>query len=163
MFGNDQTQQTSDNSNDNANVPFMGTQTANNGLMGLDNQTTNQPANDSQVPTNSTDDVTAPTVPAITSTDGNADAPVSDEHNDDLMNIKKEALMELSPLVNQLDQSADEKFETFMMMIQASDNKSLIPQAFEAAKNISDDKKRARALLDVINEINYFNQKENKA
>lgn len=162
MFGNDKTQQTSDNSNDNSNGSYMGTQTTNNGLMGLENQAANQPTNDGQVPTNLTDNVMPPTAPAITSADNNVGTPVSGDNNN-LMDIKKEALMELSPLVHQLDQSADENFETFMMMIQASDNKSLIPQAFEAAKNISDDKKRARALLDVINEINYFNQKENKA
>jgi hypothetical protein len=44
------------------------------------------------------------------------------------------------------------------MMIQASDDKALVPKAFEAAKNIQDDKARAQALLDIINEINYFTQ-----
>ena len=45
-----------------------------------------------------------------------------------------------------------------MMMIQASDNQSLIESAYEAAHKITDEKARAQALLDVVNEINYFTQ-----
>jgi hypothetical protein len=44
------------------------------------------------------------------------------------------------------------------MMIQASDNADLIPEAYEAANKITDEKIRAQALLDVVNEINYFTQ-----
>ena len=43
-----------------------------------------------------------------------------------------------------------------MMMIQASDDQTLVKRAYEAAKSISDDKERAQALLDIVNEINYF-------
>jgi hypothetical protein len=43
-------------------------------------------------------------------------------------------------------------------MIQASDNESLIKTAYEAAQQITDEKVRAQALLDVVNEINYFTQ-----
>ncbi len=77
---------------------------------------------------------------------------------DDLLELKQQALQHLSPLVGQLDQTPEEKFRTTMMMIQASDDKSLIKSAFEAAQLITDDKPRAQALLDVINEINYFTQ-----
>lgn len=75
---------------------------------------------------------------------------------DDLLDIKRQALEELSPLVGHLDQSAEEKFKTTMMMIQGNDNQSLIPEAYKAAKEITDDKARAQALLDIVNEINYF-------
>lgn len=92
-------------------------------------------------------------------------APQSDDINaapsNDLINIKQQALQHLSPLVGHLDQTPEEKFRTTMMMIQASDNKDLIKDAFEAAQQIGDDKARAQALLDVINEINYFTQHEN--
>lgn len=83
--------------------------------------------------------------------------------NDDLVGIKQQALQHLSPLVNHLDQTPEEKFRTTMMMIQASDNQDLIKDAFEAAQKITDDKARAQALLDVINEINYFTQHEHEA
>jgi hypothetical protein len=79
--------------------------------------------------------------------------------NDGLLNIKQEALQALSPLVNHLDQPPEEKFRTTMMMIQASDDQSLVRSAYDTAKNISDEKARAQALLDVINEINYFTQR----
>jgi hypothetical protein len=47
-----------------------------------------------------------------------------------------------------------------MMMIQASDDQSLLSEAYEAAEKISDEKDRAQALLDVVNEINYFTQQK---
>lgn len=105
-------------------------------------------------------DFTAPSTPA----DGPAlanDSPVSDNtppNNDALLSMKQEALQQLNPLVNHLDQGPEEKFRTIMMMIQASDDHSKLGEAFEAAKSITDDKARAQALLDVINEINYFTQ-----
>lgn len=85
-------------------------------------------------------------------------APVS---NDQLLNMKQEALQQLNPLVNHLDQSPEEKFRTVMMMIQAADDHTKLNEAFETAKQITDDKARAQALLDVINEINYFTQHQN--
>ncbi len=77
---------------------------------------------------------------------------------DDLLDIKQEALEALSPLVGQLDQTPEEQFRTTMMMIQASDNHALVRVAYEAAKHISNEKERAQALLDIVNEINYFTQ-----
>lgn len=78
--------------------------------------------------------------------------------SDDLIHIKQEALQQLSPLVGHLNQSPEEKFRTTMMMIQASDDQSLLKTAYESAKQITDEKTRAQALLDVVNEINYFTQ-----
>ncbi len=80
---------------------------------------------------------------------------------DDLLDIKQKALQDLTPLVKHLEQSPADKFKTTMMMIQASDDKTLLPQAYEAANAIEDSKEKAQALLDVVNEINYFTQKEN--
>jgi hypothetical protein len=45
-----------------------------------------------------------------------------------------------------------------MMMIQAADDESLVKSAYEAAQKITDEKVRAQALLDIVNEINYFTQ-----
>lgn len=101
-------------------------------------------------------DLTTPELPS----EGTPDAiPVAINAGDnDLLDLKQQALQHLSPLVNHLDQSAEERFRTTMMMIQASDDQSLIKSAFEAAQQIEDEKARAQALLDVINEINYFTQ-----
>lgn len=79
--------------------------------------------------------------------------------NAELMSIKKSALQELSPLLDELDQGPEEKLNVIMMTIQASDDQTLIPQAFETAKKIEDKKARAEAMLDIINEINYFTKK----
>lgn len=76
-----------------------------------------------------------------------------------LLSLKQQALHQLSPLVDHLDQTPEEKFKTTMMMIQAADDQSLIPRAYEAAGKISDKKVRAQALLDIVNEINYFTHK----
>ncbi|QQS19009.1 hypothetical protein IPL68_03075 [Candidatus Saccharibacteria bacterium] len=81
----------------------------------------------------------------------------------DLLDLKQQALGQLAPLVDHLDQTPEEKFRTTMMMIQSTDNETLLKDAFEAAKAIPDDKVRAQALLDVINEINYFSQQKNNA
>lgn len=98
------------------------------------------------------DDAVAAPVPVDTSTDTPPAAPA----NSDLLDIKQQALTELSPLVGHLNQSPEEKFRTTMMMIQASDNQDLIKTAYEAAQAIDDEKVKAQALLDIVNEINYF-------
>ena len=77
-----------------------------------------------------------------------------------LLDLKQQALSQLSPLVGHLDQSPEEKFRTTMMMIQSTDNQSLLQAAYEAANAIPDEKARAQALLDVVNEINYFTQQK---
>ncbi len=83
-------------------------------------------------------------------------APGNDEN--DLAGIKQKALDELFPLIDQLDQTPEERFRTLLMMIQASDNQNLVQAVYEAAHNIPDEKVKAQALLDVVNEINYFTQ-----
>lgn len=130
------------------------------------------------------DNTTTPTVPGIVSpptadvgTQAAADpatapAPQSDAppalpptgtvSNDELLQIKQDALQQLSPLVGHLDQSPEEKFRTTMMMIQASDDHTLLQSAYDTAKQIADEKVRAQALLDVINEINYFTQQHHQ-
>ncbi|MDQ3158606.1 MAG: hypothetical protein M3P98_00525 [bacterium] len=85
-------------------------------------------------------------------------APEPKSANKDLLAIKQSALKELSPLVDELDLPPDEEFKTLLMMIQSGDNKDLIPKAHEVANKIEDKHERAEALLDIVNEINYFTQ-----
>ena len=101
-------------------------------------------------PVISTEPTQVPTVPL----EDTAAPSIADE--DDLLTIKQQALSDLAPLVSQLDQSPEEKFKTTMMMIQASDDHTLVKAAYEAARAIEDEEARAHALLDVVNEINYF-------
>lgn len=103
------------------------------------------PAVDDSAQTASVGSVAAPT-----------DAPTSPIDHQQLAGMKQHALDHLEPLVEHLEQSAEEEFKTTMMMIQSNDNHTLLEKALDAAKRITDDKQRAEALLDIINEINYF-------
>lgn len=98
--------------------------------------------------------------PSLPTPVDNSQPSASTASTDSLIAIKQQALGQLSPLVGQLDQTPEEKFRTTMMMIQASDNQSLIQSAYDAAQAITDEKERAQALLDIINEINYFTQQK---
>lgn len=73
-----------------------------------------------------------------------------------LDDIKKGALNELRPLVDKLDVSPEEKFDTYLLLIRSTDDKELIPASYEAARAITDETRRAQALLDVIKEIDYL-------
>ena len=73
-----------------------------------------------------------------------------------LEGIRKDALTELRPLVDKLDINAEEKFDICLLLLRSTDDKTLIPTAHEAAKNIADESKRAQALLDVIREIDFL-------
>lgn len=70
--------------------------------------------------------------------------------------IKKDALNELRPLVDKLNVSAEEKFDTYLLLLRSTDDTSLIGPAHDAAKEIADEARRAQALLDVIKEIDYL-------
>jgi len=102
------------------------------------------------------DDTSVVPAPPASATDDTTVAPTTDTNT--LLDIKQQALTQLSPLVGHLDQTPEEKFRTTMMMIQASDNQALIQTAYEAAQAITDEKAKAQALLDIVNEINYFTQ-----
>jgi hypothetical protein len=100
-----------------------------------------------------------------------ADAPQSDDDtlsalklksdtpgdtNSELIDIRQKALTELRPIVDKLDLPPEEKFRTIMMIIQVSDDENLVKAAYEAAHGITDEKDKAQALLDIVNEVNYF-------
>lgn len=113
-------------------------------------------------------DMAPPASPTTEPATSPADAPAAPEvrtaaapaagGTNDLLDLKLAALHELTPLIDHLEQTAEEKFRTMMMMIQASDEQSLLSEAYQAAQAIEDKKVRAQALLDVVNEINYFTQ-----
>ncbi len=142
--------------------------------MNDDNQANGQatvPASGSQMlgnpvgPPPALGDTTAPAPPAPSAPDmvaAPAEPPAAapldskDESSNGLLQLKQQALQSLAPLVGHLDQTPEEKFKTTMMLIQASDNQQLVKDAYEAANQITDEKTRAQALLDVVNEINYF-------
>lgn len=126
------------------------------------------PSQDNDAPATSAPiPATEPTTSVVTPTsDDTHKAPVDDDSivdtsKNELIDIKQKALTQLNPLMDHLDQTPEEKFRTTMMMIQASDDQKLVPIAYEAAQKITDEKVRAQALLDIVNEINYFTQHHN--
>lgn len=104
----------------------------------------------------------APDPPQDTDTSAGliSDDDVSDA---ELVEVKKKALTELIPLIDKLDMPPQEKFRTIMMMIQSSDDSRLVEKAYESAHAIEDEEARAQALLDVVNEVNYFTQPQTDA
>lgn len=78
----------------------------------------------------------------------------------DLSTIKSSALNELRPLIGRVDLPAEEKFDTYLMLIRSTDDASLIEPAHVAAQNIADEKRKAEALLDIIKEIDYLSRKD---
>lgn len=118
------------------------------------------PATDADTPAQDFSAPVVPDEPAVTPVSAPADDVVtpSDTADSSLLSLKQQALSDLSPLVDHLDQTPEEKFRTTMMMIQASDNQALIETAYKAAQAITDEKVKAQALLDIVNEINYFTQ-----
>ena len=105
-------------------------------------------------PDEEAEDITSPT-PADPTANSST---LPESGSDELLELKKKALEQLSPIVSQLEQTPEEKFRTIMMLIQASDNQALLNEAYAAAQAIPDEKAKAQALLDVVNEINYFTQ-----
>ena len=70
--------------------------------------------------------------------------------------IKKDALIELKPLVDKLELSPEEKFDIYLLLIRSTDDITLIDPAHKTAQAITDESKRAQALLDIIKEIDYL-------
>jgi hypothetical protein len=97
-----------------------------------------------------------PVTPAAAPSD--LPAPSTPAGSDDLDSIKKDALGELRPLIDKVDLPAEEKFDTYLMLIRSTDDSSLIGPAHTAAQGISDEKRRAEALLDIIKEIDYLSR-----
>ncbi|TAL14661.1 hypothetical protein EPN95_02025 [Patescibacteria group bacterium] len=96
--------------------------------------------------------------PPLSSTLSTPTSPVAPaaEPSNDLSDIKKEALSDLRPLVDKLDIPSEEKFDTYLLLIRSTDDKSLIAPAYAAAQAITDEARKAQALLDVIKEIDYL-------
>jgi hypothetical protein len=78
----------------------------------------------------------------------------------DLTSIKKDALNDLRPLVDKLEIAPEEKFDTYLLLIRSTDDQSLIAPAYAAAQAITDEARKAQALLDVIKEIDYLSKSQ---
>lgn len=75
-----------------------------------------------------------------------------------LLDIKNEAIEELMPILEHLKTDPEEKFNAYLLLLRSTDNKDLIKPALSMAKQITDEEKRASALLDIIKEIDYLSK-----
>ena len=104
----------------------------------------------------------APAMPELPDLSALSAAPALSSDGD-LDSIKKEALSELRPLVDKLEVSPEEKFDTYLMLLRSTDDKTLIAPAHTAAQGIADEKRKAEALLEIIKEIDYLSRKDQPA
>ena len=113
-------------------------------------------AEDATAPAAATEETVAPAMsePAVPVPDPTLSTPAAG--TGELDGIKMEALNELRPLVDKLDVSPEERFDTYLLLLRSTDDKELIAPAHEAAKNITDEARRAQALLDIIKEIDFL-------
>ena len=103
-----------------------------------------------------------PVVPDETPTIPSYDypAPAAASPSSDLETVKKDAILQLRPLIDHIDLPAEEKFDTYLLLIRSTDDASLIAPAHSAAVAITDEKRKAEALLDIIKEIDYLSKKD---
>ncbi len=85
-------------------------------------------------------------------------APTTAPATDGLDSVKQQAIEELRPLVDKLNISPEEKFDTYLLLLRSTDDRTLVAPAHETATQISDEARRAQALLDIIKEIDFLNQ-----
>lgn len=118
-------------------------------LAGINDQITNPAPTEPVAPV--TPEAVAPEASAPV-----APAPATDPLNATLNN----AINDLRPLVDKLTIPVEEKFDTYLLLIRSTNDSSLVEPAYQIAKQISDDTKRANALLTIIKEVNYFMSKK---
>jgi len=108
-------------------------------------------------------DLSGFSMPAIPVADPNPAQVTGATLGEDLDSIKLNALKELRPLMDKVELPAEEKFDTYLMLIRSTDDKTLIGPAHTAAQGIADEKRKAEALLEIIKEIDYLSRKEQPA
>ena len=108
--------------------------------------------------------VEAPIVPSETPVIPSFDVPApSAAPVSNLDGVKNDAIQELRPLIDHIDLPPEEKFDTYLLLIRSTDDSSLIAPAHVAAQSITDEKRKAEALLDIIKEIDYLSKKDQAA
>jgi hypothetical protein len=76
--------------------------------------------------------------------------------------VKKRALEALLPLVDDLNEPPERKFDIIMIAVRSSEEENLLSKALDVALKIVEPSTKADALLDVINEASFQRQQEAK-
>ena len=102
----------------------------------------------------------APITEASTTPAMEASTNIMNEPNgNSLDDLRQKALRDLRPIVDKVELNDEESFDVLLLLIRETDDESLLPRAYEAARQIHDEARRAQALLDVIKETDYFKHK----
>lgn len=99
-------------------------------------------------------EIVTPEIPAPAY--NNTAMPQSGLGQNDLDDIKRNVLLELRPLVEKLNLSPEEKFDIYLLLLRSTDDTALIPPAHLTAQKITDESKKAQALLDILKEIDFL-------
>ncbi|TWO98740.1 hypothetical protein EUA78_00975 [TM7 phylum sp. oral taxon 351] len=70
----------------------------------------------------------------------------------ELSNMKKNMIHDLIPLMDKVALEADKKFDFYKEIIDETHDQKMVAEAYAVAKEITDDVKKAEALLYLINE-----------
>lgn len=113
-----------------------------------------QPANTMKLPTMpSPAPAPAPSMamPSMPSMGGSFGRPMS--YGADISKVKEAALKELFPIMDRVEVEPEKRFLLYQEMLNTMRDKAVIAPAYEAARQIRDDKVRADSLLYLINSI----------
>jgi hypothetical protein len=80
------------------------------------------------------------------------DAP---EPQSELSALRNRTLEALLPIVDNVEEAPERKFEILMTVVRSSNDPALLNKALNTAQQIHDTNSKANALLEVLNEINY--------
>ena len=105
------------------------------------------------------DDNTTPVDPQISQEEpAVAPAAVINEDQNARLSIKKQAIDALVPLLDNLQEAPERKFEMIMTAVRSSDDDNLLRKALDVANLIEDPTAKAEALIDVLNEASFQEQ-----
>ena len=94
--------------------------------------------------------------PTVPTEDAVSSEPAETTSSSMLDEVKTKALLEIAPMLDELDIAPADKFEILMTQIQQNDDATLIEKAYEQAHAIEEDKLRGEALAKLVHEINYL-------
>lgn len=94
-----------------------------------------------------------PAMPSMPSMGGYGRGGMSYGGSSDISKVKEAALKELFPIMDRVEVEPEKRFLLYQEMLTSMRDKAVIAPAYEAARQIRDDKVRADSLLYLINSI----------
>ena len=92
-----------------------------------------------------------PSMPSMGGAGGGYGRPMG--YSSDISKVKEAALKELFPIMDRVEVDPEKRFLLYQEMLTSMRDKAVIAPAYEAARQIRDDKIRADSLLYLINSI----------